>query len=163
MQVGLTVNCEVILQLISFIISPVYLSELCFPYFLIAADKSHRKETNTRRLCLCAGMWMSHVHKYLQMTKCVYMCDCTCFPGRKHLLQGVRGHLSDSVLQEHSSRWLTSLQNWSTVCTSWSFSGRICRDTAVLLDLPTAHHLRQCRFALFRILKQEEIFSACWR
>lgn len=60
------------MQLINLNTSPVYLSELRFAFFLITADKSRRKEMNIRRLCLCAGMWMSHM--YVQMTKCVCMC-----------------------------------------------------------------------------------------
>lgn len=79
------------MQLINLMTSPVH---------VITADKSRRKEMNTRHLYLSGGMRVSHM-SHVQMIVCVYVCVCvcTCFLRRKHLLQGVRSHLSDSVLQ----------------------------------------------------------------
>lgn len=78
-------------------------------------------------------------------TSMLSVCVCTCFPGRKHLLQGVRGHLSDSVLQP-----LTDQPAELIHCVAeLKLQREDPHETAVLLDRPTARHLTQSGFTLF--------------
>lgn len=133
------------MQLINLITSPVYLSEQCFPYFLITADNSRHEEVNTRHLCLCASVWMSHM--YTSMCKwqnvCVFVCVCL------HLLPWKE---TSAAGCQRPPVWLRpAAPDWPACRTdqlsAWAkaAAGRSVRgETAVLLDRPMARHLRQC-------------------
>lgn len=134
------------MQLINLTTSPVYPSEQCFPHFLIAADKSRRKEMNTRRLCL----WMSHM--CTSMCKWQNVCVClhllpreeTSAAGCQRPPVGLRPAAADPPACR--TDLLSAPAKAAAGGSEW-------RETAVLLDRPMARHPRQRGFALFSQMK----------
>ena len=134
------------MRLMNLITSPVYLSERCFPCFLIAADKSRHKETNTRRLCLCAGMWMSHMHTSMCNDKmCVCVCVCVCVSAPASLGGNICCRVSEATcLTPSCSRWPAGRPAELIQCLLKQQQEDQCAEKQLsLLDRPTARHLRQ--------------------
>lgn len=117
---------------------------------------------NTGHLCLCGGMRVRHMY-----TSMLSVCVCTCFPGRKHLLQGVRGHLSGSVLQP-----LTEPACWTDpLCgRAKTAAGRSAWNSCLIRpshgppsDTERVHPVWPNESLVCWIWKEtQEIFIACW-
>lgn len=116
---------------------------------------------NTRYLCLCGGMRVSHMH-----TSMLSVCVCTCFPGRKHLLLGVRGppvRLCPAAA-DRPACWTDPL-----CARAKAAAGRSARSSCLIRpshgppsDVAWGHPVWPNESLVCWMWEPQEIFIACW-